>query len=345
MKILLEFLLFCVMVYMLVHASLKLKKFGLSFLILGLYFLWKAFNSYIVPKLFNYEKFEDYEILKTDGFVCKLKDKQNNVEKSGCLYKDIGCISPVPKEGCPPTFNEYKEKLKINPGGECDKSILFRKLKKLKNEELTNYVKGKTELQIQYPVNNCLDGIDETSKLNEKIEVLKLHYKEFLESQKTNGNTDISEYSKTINTEYNSILNDSMKDVYREVYKQYFSNTVDNSVSMLEETRLNATSVPGVTPITRNISPSGSFSKDKNGYIIIGDDKKYNDIYDLKEAVKDKVSEEVKARDQIRIKRQELINKCNRYICNKSQQHIQAYEEIGEKVEDLDWWKATSQNR
>ena len=44
-------------------------------------------------------------------------------------------------------------------------------------------------------------------------------------------------------------------------------------------------------------------------------------------------------------KRQDLINKCNKYICNKRPEHVQAYTELGEKVEDLDWWNNTNSNR
>ena len=342
MKSLLHLILFSLMVYVLVLASVKLKKFGLGFFILGLYMLWKAFNNFVFPKLFDYEKFKDYEVLKTDGFVCKMKSKDGKITKSGCMYKDAGCISPVPEGGCPSTFDEYKTKLNIK-NDKCDHSVLFRKLKKLDDTLLNLYLNGKGELQLEYPVEDCLTGIDEA---NDKADILKIHYKEYLDSQKTNSpNTEVSKFKEAITTEHSSIANELMKGVYREVYKTFFSNSVDNSVAKLEESRLNSIRRPGVTPIPKTNVPSGSFVPEKNGYVIVARDKQKPEIYDLKEAAKMKNGEIIKTKGLAKKRRLELINKCNKYICNRNTEHVQAYEEIGEKVDDLNWWKNSSSNR
>ena len=342
MQSLIHLLFFIVMVYILVMASIKLKEFGLGFLILGLFALWRTFNSFVFPFIFKLDNFEDYEVLKTDGFVCRMKSKDGKVGKSGCMYKDVGCISPEPEGGCPPTFEEYRSKLNLKNEG-CDKSILFRKLKKLDDNQLNLYIGGKGELQIEYPVEDCLTGIDESA---DKKDIFKTHYREFLNSQKANGSqTEVPDYSKTINTEYRTIMNDMMKEVYREVYKPFFNNTLDNSVNTLEKTRLDATKKPGVTPLPKTTVPSGSFVPEKNGYVIIAKDKQKPEIFDLKEAAKIKDGQVIKTKGLEKQKRQDLINKCNKYICNKRPEHVQAYTELGEKVEDLDWWNSTNSSR
>ena len=144
------------------------------------------------------------------------------------------------------------------------------------------------------------------------------------------------------------IMNDMMKEVYRDVYKSFFSNTLDNSINTLEKTRLDCNlKTRAILTLPKTTVPSGSFVPEKNGYVIIAKDKQKPEIFYLKEAAKIKDGQVIKTKGLEKQKRQDLINKCNKYICNKSYiyEHIQAYTELGEKVEDLDWWNNTNSSR
>ena len=126
------------------------------------------------------------------------------------------------------------------------------------------------------------------------------------------------------------------KNKYLDMYKENYEQTCQNQEQEEQKPDKNQKSQENNNKNTpKEFTLPGSM-KDKSGYLIIPPKGKGQPIFDFYDSTHSNLD------NMTFSKRSEFINAAKRYVCNRSQNEIQAFEVLGEGVDKLDWYNDIS---
>ena len=125
------------------------------------------------------------------------------------------------------------------------------------------------------------------------------------------------------------------KNKYLEMYKENYNKTCQNQEQEDEKPESQKSEETNNKNIPKEFTLPGSM-KDKSGYLIIPPKGKGQPIFDFYDSTHSNLD------NMTFSKRSEFINAAKRYLCNRSQNEIQAFEVLGEGVDKLDWYNDIS---
>jgi len=125
------------------------------------------------------------------------------------------------------------------------------------------------------------------------------------------------------------------KNKYLDMYKENYEKTCQNQEQEEQKPEIQKPEETNNKNTPKEFTLPGSM-KDKSGYLIIPPKGKGQPIFDFYDSTHSNLD------NMTFSKRSEFINAAKRYVCNRSQNEIQAFEVLGEGVDKLDWYNDIS---
>lgn len=289
--------------------------------------LWwsRSADSLSVERVDKKEGFS-VRVVRESGKTCLVRE--NGVTSKGCYYRDVGGCA-IPQEGvrgeCPATYEDFRRRYG-DPGPDAvardrpleeDVSVpagtpssrvegcteqAWMKVLALREDEIDQIRAGKS-----HPLSACMSPTDP---------VLGNIRKRFLQVLRDSPNS--RDICHRIRKDESGANNSHARKVFRDIYRECF---VDAEPSE-----------PTTSAVLADATGRGASNLQvkSNGFVLV-DEPEMIQTQDHN----GKETDDILRRHM----RQALVEKCHKFVSFKTPEQIQAYVELGEKVEHLDWWK------